>query len=263
MQIAVDVHLMGGKITADEEIGTLLAIGNEQFIAHITVTVVVSRLMANEDVAGAVVFCPSPKPKSGIPLTGRIVSKGRCTQPGVIYATGVLPQCMEANGSIPIARVVFFKRRSPDSGVFFPFVFEEGFVTTGGVVMARGVAEEGTVTAGGVVMARGVAEEGSGTDGGVVIARGVAEEGMGTTGGVVMARGVFEEGTGTTGGVVNAHGVAVEGIVTTGGVVMALGVLVEGIVTTGGVVTALGVFEEGSGTDGDVVIARGEISESM
>ena len=144
MQIAVDVHLMGGKITADEEIGTLLAIGNEQFIAHITVTVVVSRLMANEDVAGAVVFRPGPKPKSGIPLTGRIVPEGPCTQPGVISATGVLPQRMVTNGSIPIASVVFFKRSSPNSGVFFSFVIEEGFVTAGGVGTARGVAGEST-----------------------------------------------------------------------------------------------------------------------
>ena len=162
MQIAVDIHLMGGKITADEEIGTLLAIGNDQFIAHITVTVVVSRLMANEDVAGAVVFRPSPKPKSGIPLTGRIVSKGRCTQPGVIFATGVTV---------------------------------EGMGTAGGVVIARGVELEDSGTAGGVGMARGVFVEGTGTTGGVVIARGVAVQGIGTAGGVAIARGVAVQGT--------------------------------------------------------------------
>ena len=49
-------------------------------------------------------------------------------------------------------------------------VLQEGFVTTGGVVIACGVKEEGMVTAGGVPTARGVVLESIGAIGSVTAA---------------------------------------------------------------------------------------------
>ena len=51
MQVAVDVYLMGGKITGDELIPTRAPIGDDQFIALALVSAASTCHMADEDIS--------------------------------------------------------------------------------------------------------------------------------------------------------------------------------------------------------------------
>ena len=86
MYIAVNCHLVSRKITGDEFIGALLPVGDDQFIAHLTVIAATSRAIAKQDIAGAVSEAPGSSAQSGIVFTGLIVPKGLEAQPSVFAA---------------------------------------------------------------------------------------------------------------------------------------------------------------------------------
>jgi len=81
---------MGGKITSDEFIVALASIADDQFIAHITVTVVVSCPIADENIATA----------------RSVLATGRRADSRVVIACGVVVEGTDAAGGIGTARGV-------------------------------------------------------------------------------------------------------------------------------------------------------------